>query len=60
MTESKKTEFKRKLKGEPVDWKEYSMWQMHTLVLAEEREKDFCWESRYFYNAEQKLNEATY
>ena len=58
MTSEKKEEFVNKLKGEPVNWKEYSMWQIHMFCQAEEREKDFCWESRYFYNAEKVMNKA--
>ena len=57
MAEDKKQEFKRKLSGEPVDWKEYALYQIHALCEAEMREKDFCWESRYFYNQEQIMNE---
>lgn len=52
----KKSEFKRKLSGEPVDWKEFAMHHVHLLCEAEMREKEFCWESRYFYNAEVKMN----
>lgn len=58
MTEEKKKEFKRKLAGEPVDWKEYAMWHIYLFCKAEEREKDADWESRYFYEQEKIMHEA--
>jgi len=56
VTEEKKEEFKRKLSGEPVDWKEYAMHHIHVMCEAEMREKEFCWESRYFYEQEKKMH----
>lgn len=58
MTEEKKEEFKRKLSGEPVNWKEYAMWQTHLFCEAEMREKEFCWESRWWMNAEKRMHKA--
>lgn len=52
----KKRKFKSKLSGE-IDWKEYSMWQTLLLVEAEEREKDFCNDSKYFMDADKRLQE---
>lgn len=52
----KKRKFKSKLAGE-IDWKEYAMWQTLLLVEAEEREKEFCGDSRYFMDADTRLHE---
>ena len=49
----KKEEFKRRLSGELVDWKEYALYQMHIITQAEMREKEFCWESRFFYERDE-------
>jgi hypothetical protein len=54
----KKEEFKRRLSGELVDWKEYALHQMHIVTQAEIREKEFCWESRYFYERDEEANHA--
>ena len=54
----KKEEFKRRLSGELIDWKEYALHQMHIVTQAEIREKEFCWESRYFYERDEEANHA--
>ena len=54
--DEKKEEFKRRLSGELVDWKEYALYQMHIITQAEMREKEFCWESRFFYERDEAAN----
>lgn len=54
----KKEEFKRRLSGELVNWKEFALYQMHIITQAEIREKEFCWESRYFYDRDEEANTA--
>lgn len=56
--DEKKEEFKRRLSGELVDWKEYALHQIHIITQAEMREKDFCWESRFFYERDEEANVA--
>lgn len=53
---AKKRKFKHKLAGK-IDWKEFSMWQALQLVEAEEREKEFCVDSKYFMDASKKMQE---
>lgn len=55
--EEKKKEFKRRLAGELIDWKEYAQYLQHNLSQAEMREKEFVWESRYFYEQDKQLSE---
>jgi len=47
-------DFKHKLAG-TVDWKALAMHQMHLISQAEIREKNFCWESRYFYETDEAM-----
>lgn len=58
MAEDKKEEFKRKLSGEFINWKEYALYQIHTVCEAEMREKEFCPESRYFYERDIESTKA--
>ena len=52
-----KSEFKRKLSGEPVNWKEYAFYQIHAFVEAEVRERETNEESRYFMELEKAMHE---
>ncbi len=56
MNETDKEEFTRKLKGEPVNWKAYAMYQIRNLIAAEEREKEHDENSRYFMELEKAIH----
>ena len=58
VTESKKEDFKHKLAGSEIDWKALAMYQCHLLCEAEIREKEFIWESRYFYEKDKEMLEG--
>ena len=57
MSETDKELFERKLRGDPVNWKEYAFNQIHSLILAEEREKNADDSSRYFMDLEKAIHE---
>lgn len=52
----KKDAFKTKLAGE-TDWRELAMWLMYEEMQAEEREKAFCEDSRYWMLVEKERKE---
>ena len=52
-----KREFKRKLAGEPVDWKEYAFYQIRAFVEAEVRERETNENSRYFMELEKAMHQ---
>jgi hypothetical protein len=54
--ETDKEEFTRKLRGEPVNWKAYAMYQINNLIAAEEREKERDENSRYFMDLEKAIH----
>ena len=56
--EDTRDEFKHKLAGTEIDWKALAMYQCHLLCEAEMREKEFIFESRYFYEQDKKMMEA--
>lgn len=61
MSEEPKQKFKRLLEGELIDWKDYALRLTRMMCEAEIREKEFCPDSRYFYQAMEKLyQEAGY
>jgi len=55
MIDKNKSEFKKKLTGEPVDWQEYSYYLLHIIAQAEIRELDHSPQSRYFYDAMEEV-----
>ena len=57
MAETEKEEFKRILTGEPVNWKEYALNQVHALVKAETREIDSDKKSSFFMELEKAIHE---
>jgi len=54
--DEQKEEFLRVLAGTNINWKEYAMHLMHNISMAEIREKEFVWESRYFYEQDEATN----
>ena len=55
--ETKKEKFTRVLSGEPVNWKEYALYQIHALVKAEVREKENDKNTTFFMELEKTLHE---
>ena len=51
-----KDEFKRKLTGEPVNWKEYAFYQINALVQAEIRERENNGDVKFFAELEKAMH----
>jgi len=51
-----KEEFKRKLTGEPVNWKEYAFYQINALVQAEIRERENGGDVKFFSELERAMH----
>lgn len=50
--------FKEKLADTHIDWQEYCMLLIDVTVEAETREKDFCDDSRWWYNRMTELDQC--
>ena len=49
--------FKEKLADTHIDWQEYCMMLIDVTVEAETREKDFCQDSRWWYDKMTELDQ---